>query len=221
MPRALTEGGRVELRLRPEDKATLTRAASLKRLDLTGYILGAVLPKAEADIAEAERLTLSERDSLRVLALLENPPAALTGSCAPRKPASPCHDGASSGRKRRSPSGMIARPSTAATPISTSICKNTRARTTKAAARNASSPRPPTRRRASSASTRCRRRRSNTRERRRWRRKASRVTTCPCSVSAASPSTRRCKAVDSAARSCCAPPIAASASRKTWAASRC
>ena len=31
MPRALTDNGRVELRLRPEDKATLTRAASLKR----------------------------------------------------------------------------------------------------------------------------------------------------------------------------------------------
>jgi uncharacterized protein (DUF1778 family) len=79
MPRALTDNGRVELRLRPEDKATLTRAASIKRLDLTGYILGKVLPQAEADIAEAERLTLSERDSLRVLALLENPPAAPDG----------------------------------------------------------------------------------------------------------------------------------------------
>jgi uncharacterized protein (DUF1778 family) len=76
MPRALADSGRVELRLRPEDKATLTRAASLKGVDLTGYILGAVLPKAAADIAEAERLTLSERDSLRVLALLENPTAA-------------------------------------------------------------------------------------------------------------------------------------------------
>jgi uncharacterized protein (DUF1778 family) len=76
MPRALADNGRVELRLRPEDKATLTRAASLKQVDLTGYILGAALPKAKADIAEAERLTLSERDSLRVLALLENPPAA-------------------------------------------------------------------------------------------------------------------------------------------------
>lgn len=54
----------------------LTRAASLRRLDLTGYILGAVLPKAMADVAEAERLALSERDSLRVLALLEHPPAA-------------------------------------------------------------------------------------------------------------------------------------------------
>ena len=76
MPRALTDNGRVELRLRPEDKATLMRAAALQRRDLTGYILETVLPKAEADIALAERMSLSERDSLRVLALLENPPAA-------------------------------------------------------------------------------------------------------------------------------------------------
>jgi uncharacterized protein (DUF1778 family) len=75
MARTLTDNGRVELRLRPEDKATLTRAAAIKRRDLTGYILDLVLPKAEADIAEAEHLTLSERDSLHVLAVLENPPA--------------------------------------------------------------------------------------------------------------------------------------------------
>jgi len=53
MPRRHTETGRIELRLLPEDKATLTRAASLRRLDLTGYILGAVLPKATAEIADA------------------------------------------------------------------------------------------------------------------------------------------------------------------------
>jgi uncharacterized protein (DUF1778 family) len=76
LPRALTDRGRIELRLRPEDKATLTGATSIKRLDLTGYILRAVLPQAQVDISDAERLTLSERDSLRVLALLENPPAA-------------------------------------------------------------------------------------------------------------------------------------------------
>jgi uncharacterized protein (DUF1778 family) len=76
MPRALTDSGRVELRLRPEDKAALTRAAKLKRLDLTAYILRNVLPQAKVDIAEAEKLTLSERDSLRVLELLENPPPA-------------------------------------------------------------------------------------------------------------------------------------------------
>ena len=74
MPRAITPNGRVELRLRPEDKATLTRAAALKRVDLTAYILDKMLPQAEADIAELETLKLSERDSLRVLDLLENPP---------------------------------------------------------------------------------------------------------------------------------------------------
>jgi uncharacterized protein (DUF1778 family) len=76
MPRTLSESGRIELRLRPEEKATLARAATLKRLDLTGYILRHMLPQAKADIAETERLTLSERDSLRILDLLENPPPA-------------------------------------------------------------------------------------------------------------------------------------------------
>ena len=56
MPRTVTDSRRVELRLRPEDKTTLIRA--------------------EADIADAEHLTLSDRDSLRVLDLLEHPPAA-------------------------------------------------------------------------------------------------------------------------------------------------
>ena len=76
MPRAHSDSGRVELRLRPEDKAMLTRAATLERLDLTGFILRNVLPQAAAVIAREERLRLSERDSLRVLELLENPPAA-------------------------------------------------------------------------------------------------------------------------------------------------
>ena len=58
MPRTLTGNGRVELRLKPEDKATLSRAAAIKQRDLTGYILDLALPKAEADIAEAERLAL-------------------------------------------------------------------------------------------------------------------------------------------------------------------
>lgn len=76
MPRTHSDSGRIELRLRPEDKAVLTRAASIERLDLTGYILRNMLPQAEAVIAREEQLELSERDSLRVLDLLENPPAA-------------------------------------------------------------------------------------------------------------------------------------------------
>jgi uncharacterized protein (DUF1778 family) len=76
MPRGHADNGRIELRLRPEDKAVLTRAATLERLDLTGYILRTVLPQAAAVIAREEHVQLSERDSLRVLELLENPPAA-------------------------------------------------------------------------------------------------------------------------------------------------
>jgi len=74
MPRNHADSGRVELRLQPEDKAVLARAAALERLDLTSFILRAALPRAKATIAEAETLKLSERDSLRVLDLLENPP---------------------------------------------------------------------------------------------------------------------------------------------------
>ncbi len=50
------------------------RAAALERLDLTSFILRAALPGAKRTIAEAEHLTLSERDSLRVLDLLNSPP---------------------------------------------------------------------------------------------------------------------------------------------------
>ncbi len=74
MPREHVENGRVALRLKPEDKAVLARAAALERLDLTSFILRAALPQAQTVISEAETLRLSERDSLRVLDLLEHPP---------------------------------------------------------------------------------------------------------------------------------------------------
>jgi uncharacterized protein (DUF1778 family) len=74
MARALTESGRIELRIKPEEKALLSRAAALQHEDLTGFILRNVLPAAERVIDRTERLELSERDSLRVLELLENPP---------------------------------------------------------------------------------------------------------------------------------------------------
>ena len=69
------EGGRIEFRLPAEEKAMLARAAALMNMDLTAFILGKMLPEARAVIENAERQALSECDSLRVLALLENPPA--------------------------------------------------------------------------------------------------------------------------------------------------
>jgi uncharacterized protein (DUF1778 family) len=74
MARAPTESGRIELRVKPREKALLSRAAALQHEDLTGFILRTVLPAAERVIERTERVELSERDSLRVLELLENPP---------------------------------------------------------------------------------------------------------------------------------------------------
>jgi uncharacterized protein (DUF1778 family) len=75
MARRATEGNnRVELRVKPDEKTLLARAAELQHMDLTGFILSRLLPEARAVVERAERLALSGRDSLKVLDLLENPP---------------------------------------------------------------------------------------------------------------------------------------------------
>lgn len=76
MPRAAVDDNeRMNLRVKPEVKARLVRAAALRHTDLTDFVTRTALREAEAVIAEAEQVRLSERDSLLVLDLLENPPA--------------------------------------------------------------------------------------------------------------------------------------------------
>ena len=76
MPRvAVDDNERMNLRVKPEVKARLVRAAALRHTDLTDFVTRTALREAEAVIAEAEQVRLSERDSLLVLDLLENPPA--------------------------------------------------------------------------------------------------------------------------------------------------
>jgi uncharacterized protein (DUF1778 family) len=76
MPRvAIEDNSRVSLRIRPEEKAVLLRAAALEHTDLTGFVLRHTLHAAKSVIEKADHLRLSGRDSLRVLDLLENPPA--------------------------------------------------------------------------------------------------------------------------------------------------
>ena len=76
MPRtAVDDNKRMNLRIRPEQKAALMRAAALRNTDLTDFVLQPALREAAAIIAAADHLKVSERDSLRVLELLENPPA--------------------------------------------------------------------------------------------------------------------------------------------------
>ncbi len=53
----------------------LMRAAALRHTDLTDFVTQSALREAKAVIEAAEHVKLSERDSLLVLDLLENPPA--------------------------------------------------------------------------------------------------------------------------------------------------
>ncbi len=76
MPRrAVQDNSRMSLRIRAEQKALLLRAVALQHTDLTDFVLRHALLAAKNVIEKADRLHLSERDSLRVLELLENPPA--------------------------------------------------------------------------------------------------------------------------------------------------
>ena len=68
------DNSRMSLRIRAEEKALLLRAAAIQHTDLTDFVIRNALRAAKDVIAEAEHLHISERDSLRVLDLLENPP---------------------------------------------------------------------------------------------------------------------------------------------------
>jgi len=76
MPRvAVGDNKRMNLRVLPEQKAALVRAAALRNTDLTDFVLQPALREAKAVIEEAERVVLSKRDSIAVLKMLEDPPA--------------------------------------------------------------------------------------------------------------------------------------------------
>ena len=75
MPRpAVEDNERMSLRIAATAKAKLLRAASLRNTDLTSFVTQSALREAEAAIAEAEAVEVSERDYLRILNLLETPP---------------------------------------------------------------------------------------------------------------------------------------------------
>jgi uncharacterized protein (DUF1778 family) len=65
---------RIELRTTKEEKRLLSAAAAHERLDVTSFIMRSVMPLARDVVDRAERIVLSERDTKRVLELLENPP---------------------------------------------------------------------------------------------------------------------------------------------------
>ena len=64
---------RVDFRVSDVQKSLLERAAEIKHLSLSSYILSSSIKQAEQDIAENEMLILSNRDRDLVMSALENP----------------------------------------------------------------------------------------------------------------------------------------------------
>ncbi|MDQ2681027.1 MAG: DUF1778 domain-containing protein [Candidatus Eremiobacteraeota bacterium] len=71
-PRA--KDGRFNARLSDEQKTILQRAADLKGMSLSDFILGTAHEEALRTIAAHEVIRLSRRDRAVFLSLLENPP---------------------------------------------------------------------------------------------------------------------------------------------------
>lgn len=75
MPRTAVENNhRMSLRMTPDVKTKLLRAASIRNTDLTNFVTQSALREAEAVIHEAEVIKVTARDFQRILDLLDNPP---------------------------------------------------------------------------------------------------------------------------------------------------
>ncbi len=66
---------RLDLRLPAADKALLEQAVAHRHMNITSFVLAVVLPEARKILSEAESVTLSAKDSERVMAYLDQPPA--------------------------------------------------------------------------------------------------------------------------------------------------
>ena len=64
---------RIDLRANTNQKTLLERAAELKHVSLSSYILTSSLKQAQIDLEENEILVLSNRDRELVMDALENP----------------------------------------------------------------------------------------------------------------------------------------------------
>ena len=75
MPRtAIEDNKRMSLRISPDVKSKLVRAAALRNADLTNFVTQAALREAEDVIQASERIRLTEQSYQRALELIENPP---------------------------------------------------------------------------------------------------------------------------------------------------
>lgn len=75
MPQIPVESNeRMSLRIASEEKSLLMRAAALQHTNLTEFVIRTVVSAAREVIDQNERIELTEKDSLHVLNLLEEPP---------------------------------------------------------------------------------------------------------------------------------------------------
>ena len=65
---------RIDLRANSDQKSLLERAAELKHISLSSYILATSLNQAQLDLTANETLILSNKDRDLVMDLLDNPP---------------------------------------------------------------------------------------------------------------------------------------------------
>lgn len=65
---------RIDLRVTQEQKELLEKAASLRGISLSAYTLFYLLPIAKQEIADQEKLVLSDRDRDLFMSVMENPP---------------------------------------------------------------------------------------------------------------------------------------------------
>ena len=65
---------RIDFRANSNQKSILERAAELKHVSLSSYVLTSSLKQAQLDIAENEVILLSERNRNLIMSALENPP---------------------------------------------------------------------------------------------------------------------------------------------------
>ena len=65
---------RIDLRVTREQKAVLEKAASLSGVSLSAYTLLHLLPQAQQDIKNREKLVLSDRDRDLFLSAITNSP---------------------------------------------------------------------------------------------------------------------------------------------------
>lgn len=74
IPKTRSKGKRIDLRVSKAQKELLEKAAELKGMRLSTYLLSHGLAAAQADLEAHQKLVLSDRDRDLFLELLANPP---------------------------------------------------------------------------------------------------------------------------------------------------